>query len=122
MRYALILLPTVIGLAVPAAFSQSLTSKTPLDAPDWNVGKEVYETSCAACHAPSNIMVSSPKLRDRVQWERRLQAGFETVLQRAIKGFNAMPAKGACEGCSEEEIEAAIRFMAAPALGLELAK
>ncbi|MFD1327191.1 c-type cytochrome [Mycoplana ramosa] len=122
MRYVLILLPILIGLAIPAAFSQSLTSKAQLDSSDWNVGKEVYESSCAACHAPSNIMVSSPKLRDRVQWERRLKAGFETVLQRAMDGFNAMPAKGACEDCSEEEIEAAIRYMASPALGGKLAE
>jgi cytochrome c5 len=36
---------------------------------------------------------------------------METVLKHAVEGFNAMPPKGTCSDCSEEEIQAAINYM-----------
>lgn len=79
-------------------------------------GQDIYEQHCAACHAPANIMVASPKLHNRAQWAARLDAGFDVVLQNGLDGINAMPPMGACEDCTPDDIEAAIRYMAEPAL------
>ena len=102
----------LVGLGATAAFAEPAET----DAGILGMEKDIYEQHCAACHSPSNIMVAFPKLHNRAQWSARLEAGFETVLGNAIRGITAMPPMGGCETCTEEEIEAAIRYMAAPAL------
>ena len=77
---------------------------------------DIYEEYCVSCHAPGNIMVASPKLHKRTQWEQRLQKGYSSVLENALNGFNAMPPMGGCDTCSANDIEATLRYMAAPAL------
>ena len=112
MRSVISLVSVLIGVAVTDALAESAQT----GAGQFGIGQEVYEQHCAACHAPSNIMVASPKLHNAAQWEPRLEADFDAVLDRAINGFKAMPAMGGCDVCSVEDIEAAIRYMAAPAL------
>nr|WP_272210244.1 c-type cytochrome [Marinicella sp. W31]MDC2876109.1 c-type cytochrome [Marinicella sp. W31] len=80
------------------------------------IGSAVYGHHCAACHAPHVIMVASPKLHDERAWSQRLEKGFNAVLSNALNGIGAMPEMGGCSECSEAEIEAALRYMAAPAL------
>lgn len=74
-------------------------------------GDAVYNQFCAACHTSG--ILNSPKLNDAADWESRLAQGMETVLYNAIRGYNAMPAKGTCGNCSDDEIQAAIDYMIA---------
>ena len=76
-------------------------------------GRSLYESVCSACHSPQNVMVSSPKAGDRLEWARRLRKGFDEVTRNAIDGVGAMPPKGGCAQCTPEEIRRAIEFMAA---------
>jgi len=41
----------------------------------------------------------------------RARISSSTLVNHAINGFNAMPAKGGCSGCSDEEIESAVEHM-----------
>ena len=41
------------------------------------------------------------------------EQGIETLYDHSINGFNAMPAKGGCGSCSDEEIQAAVEHMVA---------
>ena len=75
-------------------------------------GAQLYQDHCAACHHPSNVMVSSPKAGSDRDWAPRLGKGLPALTQSAIQGVEAMPPKGNCEDCTPSEIEAAIRFMA----------
>ncbi|WQC54211.1 cytochrome c5 family protein [Idiomarina sp. PL1-037] len=72
-------------------------------------GQQVYDKYCTACHT-SGVM-GAPKINEASDWEERLDQGMETVLKHAVEGFNAMPPKGTCSDCSEEEIQAAIDYM-----------
>jgi cytochrome c5 len=36
---------------------------------------------------------------------------METLVTHAINGYNAMPAKGGCSSCSDEEIQVAVELM-----------
>lgn len=72
-------------------------------------GEQVYNTYCTACHT-SGVM-GAPKINNAADWEERLAQGMDTVLKHAVEGFNAMPPKGTCSDCSEEEIQAAIDYM-----------
>ena len=72
-------------------------------------GEQVYNKYCTACHT-SGVM-GAPKINNAADWEDRLAQGLDTVLKHAVEGYNAMPPKGTCSDCSEEEIQAAIDYM-----------
>ncbi|KKE81035.1 c-type cytochrome, partial [Pseudoalteromonas luteoviolacea] len=70
-------------------------------------GEQIYQASCFACHGTGAL--GAPKTAD--EWATRLTKGADVLLDHAINGFNAMPPKGTCMDCSDEEIQAAIDFM-----------
>lgn len=72
-------------------------------------GADVYQSSCFACHGTGAM--GAPKKGDAAAWEARVAQGMDVLLEHAIKGFNAMPPKGTCMACSDDEIQAAIDFM-----------
>lgn len=72
-------------------------------------GATVYGTFCIACHATG--VSGAPKIGDAVDWAPRIAQGEAVLNDHAINGFNAMPAKGACMDCSDDEIIAAIKHM-----------
>ncbi len=74
-------------------------------------GDAVYNQYCTACHTGG--VLGAPKLNNAEDWKPRLAQGMETVLKHAMEGLNAMPPKGTCGDCSEEEIQAAIDYMIA---------
>ena len=47
----------------------------------------------------------------RLSWEPRVAQGEETLINHAIQGFNAMPARGTCADCSDDEIAATVKFL-----------
>ncbi|PSW13060.1 cytochrome c5 family protein [Photobacterium sanctipauli] len=72
-------------------------------------GDTVYGTFCAACHGTG--VMGAPKKGDAADWDARLAKGNDVLADHAINGFNAMPAKGSCMDCSDDEIIAAINHM-----------
>jgi cytochrome c5 len=72
-------------------------------------GEDVYNSFCGACHGVG--VLGAPKKGAAADWAPRLEKGFDTVLANAINGINAMPPKGTCGDCSDEELSAAIEFM-----------
>ncbi|MDP2226222.1 MAG: cytochrome c5 family protein [Moraxellaceae bacterium] len=72
-------------------------------------GDVVYNASCAGCH--STGAAGAPKVGDKADWSKRMAQGKATLYKHAIVGFNAMPAKGMCMTCSDDEIKAAVDFM-----------
>ncbi|MCL9776578.1 c-type cytochrome [Vibrio methylphosphonaticus] len=74
-------------------------------------GASVYGMFCTACH--STGISGAPKTGDAGDWAPRIAQGKDVLLDHAIKGFNAMPAKGTCMDCSDDEISDAIEHMIA---------
>lgn len=73
-------------------------------------GEAVYNAACVNCHASG--VLGAPKHRAAEEWQPRLdERGFDQIWQNAINGYNAMPPKGACNDCSDDEIKAAIEYM-----------
>lgn len=72
-------------------------------------GKEVYDAGCAFCH--DSGAAGSPKIGSKAAWAPRIAKGMDTLIAHAIKGFNAMPPKGMCPSCSDDEIAAAVKFI-----------
>ncbi|MAD90620.1 MAG: cytochrome c5 family protein [Pseudoalteromonas sp.] len=71
-------------------------------------GEQVYQASCFGCHGTGAL--GAPKTAD--DWAARLTKGRDVLLDHAINGFNSMPPRGTCMDCSDDEIAAAIDFMA----------
>ncbi len=74
--------------------------------PDDIIGKY-----CNACHGTG--LLNAPKIGDAAAWNTRAdeQGGLDGLLAKAITGVNAMPPKGTCADCSDDELKGAIQKM-----------
>lgn len=73
-------------------------------------GQETYEQYCTVCHRDG--LAGAPKFRDENDWKPRLAGRtIDELVASAIKGLNAMPAKGTCVECTEAELKAAVQYM-----------
>lgn len=94
----------------------NLAGATPAPAPaataaatDEGPGVAVYEKACIACH--STGVAGAPKLGDKAAWEPRIAQGLDGLLATAINGKGAMPPRGTCATCSDDDLKATIEFM-----------
>lgn len=71
-----------------------------------------YERSCQACH--SSRTSAAPLTAFAPDWQVRLQQGMPTLVNHARDGFKGMPARGYCNDCSDQELQALITFMSTP--------
>ncbi len=72
--------------------------------------QSIVETYCIACHGAG--MPGAAKIGDKEAWAAKLEKGKDAVMANAIAGINAMPARGLCMDCSDDELWAAIEYMA----------
>jgi len=72
-------------------------------------GEELYKTKCSVCHATG--VAGAPKFGDAAAWAPRAEKGIDALLATSLTGINAMPPKGTCMDCSDDEMKAAIQYM-----------
>ncbi|QJR81046.1 cytochrome c5 family protein [Alteromonas pelagimontana] len=72
-------------------------------------GEDVFGSACVACHGSG--VLGAPKVHVAADWQPRVDKGFDTLMNHALNGFNAMPPRGTCGNCSDDEIKAAIEYM-----------
>jgi len=73
-------------------------------------GRNIYEQHCVICHEDG--VAGAPKFRSDHDWQSRIkEKNLEALTRSAIKGLNAMPPKGTCQECRDQDIEAAIAYM-----------
>lgn len=73
-------------------------------------GEGVYNQFCFACHAAG--VSGAPKLGESADWEPRLAKGMDALWDSTLNGVApAMPAKGTCMSCSDDELRAALDYM-----------
>lgn len=72
-------------------------------------GEAVYNTACAACHGTG--VAGAPKFADKAAWAPRLQQGNDALWASLTNGKNAMPPKGMCMDCSEDELKAVLAYI-----------
>ena len=72
---------------------------------------DIIAKHCNACHGTG--LLNAPKIGDTAAWKDRAdhQGGLDGILQVAIKGLNAMPPKGTCADCSDDDLKGAIEKM-----------
>ncbi len=72
-------------------------------------GQKIYETSCFACHQTG--VSQAPRLGSPEDWKSVLAQNMSMLYEHALNGLNAMPPRGACVDCSDDEIRAAVDYM-----------
>lgn len=77
--------------------------------PDLAMGKKVYQSTCALCHAAS--IAGAPKPGDMAAWAPRVAQGYATLYNHAITGIRGMPPKGGNPSLTEADIANAVGYM-----------
>ncbi|MDX2456227.1 MAG: c-type cytochrome [Gammaproteobacteria bacterium] len=72
-------------------------------------GQKIYQKSCQVCHAAG--VAGAPKLGDKDAWAPRIAKGNDALFLSVKNGLKAMPPKGTCMSCSEDELRAAMEYM-----------
>lgn len=93
--------------------ADSIASLAPAVRPVLNIGEHRYEETCHICHGSG--LAGAPKFQDHAEWAPRIAEGIDVLVQRAIHGYKAMPPKGSCMNCSDEEIKKAVEYMVSQA-------
>src|SRR5699024_11349193 len=73
-------------------------------------GEEVYNSTCATCHAEG--ISGAPKFGDADAWAPYIDGGYNELLEVALNGRGAMPAKGGNTSLDDLEVERRMVYMA----------
>ena len=76
----------------------------------FQTGEAVYKAVCATCHAAG--VAGAPKFGNAADWGKYIPTGFDAMLQVAIHGKGAMPAKGGNPDLDDFEVARAVVYMA----------
>ena len=94
-----------------AAPAEAKPEEKPADASSAKVdGKAVFEANCKMCHG--GTIPGAPVVGKNDDWAPRIKQGKETLHKHALEGFNTMPAKGGNTSLSDDEVKAAVDYMA----------
>ncbi|HET6471156.1 MAG TPA: c-type cytochrome [Pseudomonadales bacterium] len=72
-------------------------------------GEQVYNQFCFACHGTG--VSGAPKMGHPDEWAPRLAKGNDAIWKSVTNGLNAMPPKGTCMNCTDDELKDAIAYM-----------
>ena len=70
-----------------------------------------YMMSCFACHSTGAAGAPKVGAGNAAEWTPRIEKGMDAVVANAINGLNAMPAKGLCFTCTDEDLAAVVAYM-----------
>lgn len=91
------------SVAEPAAVVETAATESDFDV----AGR--YQMSCFACHGTG--AAGAPVLGDAEAWNARLEKGMDALMANVINGINAMPAKGLCMDCSDDNLRSLVDYM-----------
>lgn len=70
-----------------------------------NEGEQIYNHFCVTCHAQKPLIaLGAPKIRNNDDWESRLKKGALALYENTLNGINAMPPRGGCFECSDDQL------------------
>lgn len=74
-----------------------------------DIGQSKYEQICKTCHETG--LADAPKFANKEDWKPRIAQGMDTLMKHALQGLKAMPPKGGCSTCTDDEIKKAVEYM-----------
>ncbi len=110
-RYMLLVMLCGLGLNVfaashhPEAFLERIKG-TP------DEGVQIVDHFCSTCHAlRAPIPLGAPKRGMAKDWLPRLEQGMDVLLKHTCEGLRAMPPRGGCFECTDEQLLLAIKAL-----------
>lgn len=97
--------------AAAATAVASTDEAAPAAASSGRSGEQIVTSHCAVCHGTG--LLDAPISGATDVWQARAddKGGLEALLKNSITGINAMPPKGTCSDCTDDELMAAIKSM-----------
>jgi len=95
----------------PAVVEEVVTEAEPVQAVAFDGSLDaqmIYTNVCAACHATGVAGAPQPGTPAMAQ---RIEKGMDALMQTALNGLNAMPARGGRPDLSDEQIQVVVEFM-----------
>lgn len=75
-------------------------------------GQKIFKQFCTSCHGnPPTIDINAPRMGDKKAWKIRQQMGMPALMKITTTGIGAMPARGGCFECSDEQLQETIRYI-----------
>lgn len=72
-------------------------------------GEVIYNRWCVSCHLVG--VSGAPRLAAPEDWKDRLPQGRDQLITSVIQGMAAMPPRGLCRTCSDEELAQSVDYM-----------
>ena len=98
----------------PAAAAQETTAQAQGEP---GKGEHVYKGTCSMCHGTG--AGGAPLFKSKEDWGPRIAKGLDTLHSHALQGFTGakgtMPAKGGNTSLSDDDVKAAVDYMASMA-------
>jgi len=96
---------TIQTFHFPALFVKQLAG-------DPDAGKKIFKQFCSACHSKQPVIdIHAPAIGDKSAWRIRRRLGVNTLLGITIEGEGAMPARGGCFECSDDQLRQTIQYI-----------
>lgn len=91
--------------------SSNIKAPRGMPAPVANIqkGEKIYQQTCSTCHADGKL--GAPKMGDKAAWAPIINQNMDTLFDRTIHGYKAMPPKGNCATCTDADIIDAVIYM-----------
>lgn len=98
-------IPTIQTFHSPLSFVENLKG-------DPQAGRKIFKEFCASCHDKDPIIdLKAPLMNDKKTWTQLNKVNRSILLNRTIEGHGAMPARGGCFECSDDQLNEAIHYM-----------
>lgn len=89
----------------PSAFLERIKQ-----APD--EGEQIVQHFCGTCHATRPIIpLGAPRPKVLKDWQPRLEQGIDVLFKHTDEGLRAMPPRGGCFECTDEQLMLAIKAL-----------
>lgn len=70
-----------------------------------NEGEQIYNHYCMNCHATKPLIpLGAPRSGEEADWRLRLKQEVDLLFKHTDEGLNAMPPRGGCFECSDEQL------------------
>ncbi len=78
-------------------------------------GEKIVAHFCSNCHAQKPLIpLGAPREGVNEEWKPRVAKGLKSLMKHTSEGVNAMPPRGGCFECEDEQLLLAIKAMLSP--------
>jgi cytochrome c5 len=72
-------------------------------------GSQIVQHYCVICHGKEPlVLLGAPTIDEDEAWQPRLKQGIDVIFEHTDNGLNAMPARGGCFECTDQQLMLAI--------------